>query len=323
MKAIVYANYGAPDVLRLEEIAKPTPQDHEVLIQVHAASINSWDWDLLRGQPFYARLESPSKPKYKILGADVAGRVEAVGKNVQQFQPGDAVFGDLCASGWGGFAEYVCAQENALTVKPASLSFAQAAAIPQAAVLALQGLRDKSAIQPGQNVLINGAGGGVGTFAVQMAKTFGAEVTGVDSLPKLDLLRSLGADHVFDYTQIDFTRTGQRYDLILDVVANRSIFDYQRALTANGIFQMIGGSTAAILQAAFIGTMLSMVGSQQLGLVLHQPNKDLDFIKKLVATGKISPIIDRCYPLAETPAAFDYFGTGQAKGKVIICGITS
>ena len=220
MKAIVYTKYGPPDVLELKEVAKPTPKDNEVLIKVHAASVNDWDWALLRGVPFVNRLTTGIlKPiKIKILGSDIAGRVEAVGKNAKQFQAGDEVFGDLSGLAWGGFAEYVCAPENRLILKPASMSFEQAAAIPQAAVLALQGLRDKRQVQPGQKVLINGAGGGAGSFAIQIAKSFGVEVTGVDSTTKLDMMRSLGADHVIDYKQEDFTKNGQRYDLILDLM---------------------------------------------------------------------------------------------------------
>ncbi len=240
MKAIVYEKYGPPEVLQLKEVEKPTPKDDEVLIKVHVASANAAGWHLLRADPFFVRLMGGGllKPKNKILGADIAGRVEAVGRNVKQFQPGDEVFGDISGCGFGGFAEYVCARENALVLKPASMTFEEAAAIPQAAVLALQGLRDKRQIQPGQKVLINGAGGGVGTFAVQLAKYFGAEVTGVDSTKKLDMLRSIGADHVIDYTQKDYTKSGQCYDLILDVAAHRSIFDYKRALSPEGIYVM-------------------------------------------------------------------------------------
>jgi NADPH:quinone reductase-like Zn-dependent oxidoreductase len=234
MKAIVYTEYGPPAVFQLKEIEIPAPRDDEVLVKIHAASVNSWDWELLSKKPSMVSLGSRSNPKYKILGADIAGRVEAVGANVKQFKPGDEVFGDLCQSGWGGFAEYVCARENALALKPASMTFDEAAAVPQAGLLALQGLRNKGQIQPGQKVLINGAGGGVGTFAIQIAKSFGAEVTGVDSTMKLDKMRSIGADHVIDYTQEDYTKSGQRYDLILDVKANRSIFDYKRALRRKG-----------------------------------------------------------------------------------------
>ena len=320
MKAIVYTKYGSPDVLQLKEIEKPTAKDDEVLVRVHAASINSWDWDLLRGRPFVNRLGGGLlKPKrIKILGCDIAGRVEAVGRNVKQFQPGDEVFGDISGCGWGGFAEYVCAREDALALKPSRMTFEEAAAVPQAAVLALQSLRDKGQIQPGQRVLINGAGGGVGTFAVQIAKSFGAEVTGVDSASKLDMLLSIGADHVIDYAQEDFTKNGQRYDLIIDVVAHRSIFDYKRALNPSGIFVAIGGSTARILQVVSLGPFISMTGSKKMGLLLLKPNEGLAFMIELFEAGKVVPIIDRCYPLSEVSEAFRYFGEGRAKGKVVI-----
>ena len=319
MKAIIYTKYGLPDVLRLEEIQKPTPSDDEVLVKVHAASINSWDWDLLRGTPFSNRLGGPLKPQYKTLGADIAGRVEAVGRNVKQFQPGDEVFGDLSGCGWGGFAEYVCAHENALALKAAGMTFEEAAAVPQAAVLALQGLRDKGQIQPEQKVLINGAGGGVGTFAVQIAKSLGAEVTGVDTATKLDMLSSIGADHVIDYTQEDFIRNGQYYDLILDVVAYRSIFDYRRALGPKGAYVIIGGSTATIFQAVFLGPLIAMTTGKKIGLLLHQPSsRDLDVMKEFIESGKVVPVIDRRYPLSDVPEALRYFGEGHVKGKVVI-----
>ncbi|MCB0174918.1 MAG: NAD(P)-dependent alcohol dehydrogenase [Anaerolineae bacterium] len=319
MKAIVYHTYGSPDVLKLADVAKPAPGDDEVLIKVHAAALNSWDWDRLTGKPYvYRLLFGLLKPKLPILGADVAGTVEAVGRNVKQFQPGDAVFGDLCEGGWGGLAEYVCARETALTLKPAGMTFEQAAATPQAGVLALQGLRDKRPVQPGQKVLINGAGGGVGTFAVQMAKSFGAEVTGVDSPAKLEMLRSLGADHVIDYTQEDYTQTDQQYDLIVDVVARRSISDYKRALTPQGTFVVIGGSIATILQTATLGTWYSKSGGKQMSLLMHRPNKDLASIIALFESGQVVPVIDKCYSLPEAAEAIRYLGAGQAKGKVVI-----
>ena len=320
MKAIVYHTYGSPDVLELKEVAKPTPKDNEVLVKVHAASVNSWDWDLLRGKPFLARLVGGGvfKPKYQILGADIAGRIEAVGRNVRQFQPGEEVFGDLSGGSWGGFAEYVCAHENAGMLKPARMTFEEAAAVPQAALLALQGLRDKGQIKPGQKVLINGAGGGVGTFAVQIAKACGAEVTGVDSTRKLDLLRSLGADQVIDYTQADFTNNGQRYDLILDVVASRSIFAYKRALRPKGMGVIIGGSLATIFQALLLGPWIALTGRKKLGLLIYKQNKDLVFMKELLEAGKVVPVIDRRYPLSEVAEALRYFGEGHVKGKVVI-----
>jgi len=319
MKAIVYTKYGPPDVLQLKEVEKPAPRDDEVLIKVHAASVNSWDWDLLRGTPFLARLGGLLKPKYKILGADIAGRIEAVGRNAKQFQPGDEVFGDISGCSWGGFAEYVCARENALALKPASMTFEEAAAVPQAAVLALQGLRDKGQIQSGQKVLINGAGGGVGTFAVQIAKSFGAEVTGVDSTGKLDMLRSIGVDQVIDYTGEDFTKNGQLYDLILDVVAYRSIFDYKRALSPKGSYVFVGGSMAAFFQVVFLGPWISMTGSKKMGILMHKPNtSDLDFMKELFEAGKVVPVLDRRYPLSEVPEALRYLGEGHVRGKVVI-----
>jgi NADPH:quinone reductase-like Zn-dependent oxidoreductase len=319
MKAIVCTKYGSPDVLQLKEVTKPTPKDNEALVKVHAASLNAADFELLRGV-FVVRIVAPLKPMYKILGSDIAGLVEAVGRNVKQFQPGDEIWGDLSAHGFGAFAEYVCVPEKALRLKPASMTFEEAAAYPQAAVLALQNLRDKRPIQPGQKVLINGAGGGVGTFAVQIAKYFGAEVTGVDSTMKLDMLRSIGADQVIDYTQEDYTKSGQRYELILDVVAYHSIFEYKRALSPKGIFVYVGGSTAAIFQALFLGPLISRTGSKKMGVVMWKPNKkeDLDFLKELYEAGKVVPVIDRRYPLSEVPEALRYLEEGHARGKVVI-----
>jgi len=319
MKAIVYQKYGSPDVLELKEVEKPSPKDNEVLVKVHAASVNDWDWGLLRGTPFVNRLLfGLLKPKIKILGVDIAGLVEAVGRNVKQFQPGDEVFGDISGCGWGGFAEYVCARDNALAPKPASMTFDEAAAVPQAALLALQGLRDKGQIQPGQKVLINGAGGGAGTFAVQIAKSFEAEVTGVDSTSKLDIMRSIGADQVIDYTQEDFTKNGQRYDLILDIAAYHSVFDYKRALSPKGIYVMVGGSTARMFQVVFLGPWISMTTSKKMGILMHKPNKDLAFMKELFEAGKVKPVIDKRYLLSEVAEALRYFGEGHARGKVVI-----
>jgi NADPH:quinone reductase-like Zn-dependent oxidoreductase len=293
MKAIVYREYGLPDVLELEEVQKPTAGDDEVLVKVHAASVNSWDWDLLRGKPLLFRLLwGVLRPKHEIPGADIAGRVEAVGRTVTEFQPGDEVFGDLCECGWGGFAEYACARESALALKPANMTFEQAAAVPQAAVMALQGTRDYAHTQPGKKVLINGAGGGVGTFAVQMAKLFGAEVTGVDSTSKLDMLRSIGADHVIDYTQEDFTRNGQCYDLILDNAVHRPISDYKRALGPEGIHIVVGGSMARVFQLLLLRPWLSMSEGKKMVVLAHDPNKDLAFLAELLEAGKVVPVID-------------------------------
>ncbi|TJY44093.1 NAD(P)-dependent alcohol dehydrogenase [Cohnella pontilimi] len=318
MRAIVYTKYGTTDVLKFEEVEKPVPKENEVRIQIHAASVNSWDWDLVRGKPFLARLGGLLKPKYKILGADVAGRIEATGPKVTRFQPGDEVFGDISGCGWGGFAEYVCVHENALSLKPDEMSFEEAAAIPQAAVLALQGLR-LGELREGHKVLVNGAGGGVGTFAVQLAKCFGAEVTGVDQAGKLEMLRAIGADHVMDYTKEDFTRGGQHFDLILDVAGYRSIFDCQRALSPNGTYVMIGGATRRIFQALLTGPFIRRTMCKKIRLLIHKPNyMDQDVLKDLFKAGKIVPVIDRCYPLGETAEAIGYLGEGRAKGKVVI-----
>jgi NADPH:quinone reductase-like Zn-dependent oxidoreductase len=332
MRAIVYHKYGSPDVLKLEEVQKPIPQDDEVLVKVLAASLNAADFEMLRGT-WSARFGGLLKPRHKILGSDIAGRIEAVGRNVKQFHPGDGIWGDLSFPlGYGAFAEYVCVPENALRLKPASMTFEEAAAVPSAGVVALQNLRsvgssslsfllsDKGHIQSGQKVLINGAGGGVGTFAVQIAKSFGAEVTGVDSTRKLDMLRSIGADHVIDYTQEDFTKSGQRYDFILEVVASRSIFDYKRALSPKGIYVMVGGSLAAILQGFLLGPLISMTGSKKMGSVMWKPNnqEDLAILEELFAAGKVAPVIDRRYPLSEVPEALRYLEEGHAKGKVVI-----
>jgi NADPH:quinone reductase-like Zn-dependent oxidoreductase len=320
MKAIVYTHYGSPDVLHLEEVEKPTPKDHEVLVKIHAASANAADWHILRADPFLVRLACGLlRPKYQILGADIAGRVEAVGRNVTQFQPGDEVFGDLSGGGFGGFAEYVCASEHALALKPVNMSFKEAAAVPLASVTALQGLRDKGQIQSGHKVLINGASGGVGTFAVQIAKSFGADVTGVCSTSKVDMVRSIGADQVIDYTQEDFTKNGQRYDLILAANGNHPISAYKRALSPAGTYVMTGGSNAQLFQAMLLGPMMSLAGRKKMGNVLMKPNKaDLVVMKDLLEAGKVIPVIDRTYPLSEVPEAIRYLEEGHARGKVVI-----
>ena len=319
MKAIVYQQYGSPEVLEFKDVDKPIPKGNEVLIKVYASSINSWDWDLLTGKPYlYRLLFGILKPKLKILGADVAGKVVAVGKSVKQFQPGDEVFGDISGCSWGGFAEYVCASENALAHKSIRMTFEEAAAFPQAAVLALQALRYKGQIKQGQTVLINGAGGGVGTFALQIAKSYGAEVTCVDSTDKLDMLTSIGADHVIDYTKQDFTKNGKRYDLILDVVAHRSIFDSNRSLNPKGIYVMVGGSIARIFQIAFLGPWISMTG-KKMGILMHVPNtSDLKMMNEFFEAGNVAPVIDKRYPLSEVAEALRYFGQARVKGKVVI-----
>ncbi len=318
MKAIVYHRYGLPDVLKLEEVEKPTPRDDEVLVKVQAVSINGSDWEGLIGKPLYARIGGLFKPSGGILGSDIAGRVETVGKDVTQFQPGDEVFGETL-SYRGGFAEYVCAPERGLAQKPAGLTFAEAAAFPQGAVIALQGIRNKGQIQPGQKVLINGAGGSAGTFAVQLAKMYGAEVTGVDNARKFDMLRSLGVDHLIDYTREDFTKNGRRYDFILDVAAYHSVFGYKRALNANGSCFMVGGSMATLLQVLLLGSRIGRAEGKYIGLLVVRPNtKDLLFMTGLYEARKIIPVIDRSFPLSEVPEAMRYLGEGHAKGKIII-----
>jgi NADPH:quinone reductase-like Zn-dependent oxidoreductase len=322
MKAIICPRYGSPDVLQLREVEKPTPQPDEVLIQIHAASLNSRDLRMLRANPFLMRLMPGGlfRPKNKILGADLAGRVEAIGSNIKQFQPGDEVFGYLpSATGQGTFSEYVCANENLLALKSTNLTFEQAAAVPEAAMTALQGLRDKGNIQPGQKVLINGASGGVGMFAVQIAKAFGAEVTAVCSTRNLEMVRAIGADHVIDYKVEDFTQKGRQYDLILAVNGYHPISDYLRALKPEGIYVVAGGSMVQLFQAASQGKGISKNGSQKIYVAsLVQSQKDLVFIKGLLESGEIMPVIDGCYPLSRTAEAFWYFENEHAQGKVVI-----
>jgi NADPH:quinone reductase-like Zn-dependent oxidoreductase len=317
MKAVIYTEYGPPDVLQLKEVEKPTPKDNEALVKVYAASLNAGDWHLLRGE-LLPRLVTGGflKPKHKILGDDLAGRVEAVGRNVKQFQPGDEVFG---MSDGGAFAEYRCVTEDYLVLKPANISFEEAAAVPIAAITALQGLRDKGQIQSGQRVLINGASGGVGTFAVQIAKSFGAEVTGVCSTRKLDMVRSIGADQVIDYIREDFTKSGQRYDLILSAGGYHPISDYRRALSPDGIYVCSGGSMAQYFQALLLGPLISMMGSKKMGSMLGKPDqKDNLLLMELFEAGKVIPVIDRRYPLSEVAEALRYLEEGHARGKVVI-----
>lgn len=317
MKAIIYTKYGGPEVLQLKEVEKPYPKDDEVLVKVYAASINDWDDGLLHGDFINRLINGLFKPKKKILGSDIAGRIEAVGKNVTRFKTGDDVYGDLSGR-WGGFAEYVCARKKALALKPASMSFEEAAAIPQAAMLAVQGLIDKGKIKQGQKLLINGAGGGVGTFAVQIAKLYGVEVTGVDSTGKLDMLRSMGFDHVIDYTKEDFTKNGQCYDLILDVKTKRSMFDCAHALSRNGIYVTVGGSMGRLFQALLFAPWISMISKKHIRLVALKKNKDLAYMNELFEAGKIKPVIDGPYQLDEVPEAFRIFGKGDHKGKIVI-----
>jgi NADPH:quinone reductase-like Zn-dependent oxidoreductase len=317
MKAIVRTKYGSPDVLRLEEVDKPVPKDNEVLVKIQAASLNAYDWHLLTADPFIIRLAGFGflRPKNKMLGADLSGQIEAVGRNVKQFKVGDEVFGSRSRS----FAEYASVPENALVLKPSNISFEQAAAVPMAALTALQGIRDKGQVQAGQKVLINGASGGVGTFAVQIARVFGAEVTAVCSPGNLETARSIGANRVIDYTREDFTKNGQQYDLIIAANGYHSIFDYKRALSPRGTYVMLGGSTAQMLQTILLGPWMSRKGDQKMGSMLAEiKQSDLLFIKDLLETGKVVPVIDRSYPLSELPEALRYLGTGHARGKVVI-----
>ncbi|MBU2491415.1 MAG: NAD(P)-dependent alcohol dehydrogenase [Bacteroidetes bacterium] len=320
MKAIEYKKYGSPEVLELNEIEKPSPKDNEVLVKVLAASVNAADWHLMRGEPFMARLAfGLFKPKIQILGADVSGKVEAVGKNVKDLKPGDEVFGDVSESGWGGFAEYVCADENAFILKPVNMSFEESAAVPLASVTALQALRDKGEIKQGKKVLINGASGGVGTFAVQIAKYFGAEVTSVCSTGNLEMVRALGADYVIDYTKEDFTKNGKSYDLILAANGYHPILDYKRALSSKGIYVITGGSMSQLYQALLLGPFLSSKNGKKMGNILMKPNKkDLIFMKDVIEMGKVKPVIDKEYSFYETAEAIRYLEEGHARGKVVI-----
>lgn len=316
MKAITYEQYGQPDVLQQKEVEKPVPKDNEVLVKVRAASLNAYDWHILTADIFLVRLNRGLlKPKLPILGADIAGEVEAVGKEVQRFKPGDAVFGCVAS---GGFAEYVCAPEKALAHKPTNLSFEEAAAVPMAAITALQALRDAGGLQAGQKVLVHGAAGGVGTFAVQLAKLLGAEVTAVCSTRNLEQSRQLGADHVIDYTKEDFTQSGQHYDLILGVNGYRPLSVYRRALAPHGRYVMIGGTPAQIFQAVLLGPWMSRKGQKMGNMMASIHSQDLDYLKERLEAGQLVPIIDKRYTLAETADALRYLGSGHARGKVVI-----
>ena len=325
MRAIVRSSYGSPDVLELIDIPKPVPEHDEVLVRVIAASVNAGDLDYLYGRPRAARiLTGLRRPRNRGLGLDVAGLVEATGSNVTTFHLGDEVFGDMTACGFGAFAEYVCAPEKALALKPTRMTFDEASTVPQAAILALQGLRSGRPIRPGHKVLVNGAAGSVGPFAVQIAKSFGAEVTGVDSEAKLDVLRSLGADHVVDYSREDFTDNGQRYDRILDIAGRHSVFDCRRALGPHGTYVMLGGATAQVVQVLFLGPLISVTGSRKMGMMgirwRWQPfrKQDVTFLSELIGAGKVAPVIDRRYPLGEVPEALRFLEAGHARGKLVI-----
>ena len=318
MKALVRDRYGLPDVLEFREVERPVPLAGEVLVRVHAASINDWDWGLLQGpsMPF-----SRAAPK-RILGSDVAGRVAAVGSDVQRFHVGDEVYGDLSrfgSGGWGGFAQYVCAREGALVAKPAGMTFEQAAALPQAGQLAVQGLAANGPLQPGQKILINGAGGGVGTIGVQLAKVVGVEVTGVDRASKHDMMRSIGFDHVIDYEKEDFTRTGRRYDLVLDTKTNRPPAEYLRALTPHGTYATVGGESMPLLFKTLIfGWWTRRTSRKSLRLIGLKANRDLPYLNERFEAGHLVPVIDGPYPLSRGADALRHFGTGQHKGKIVI-----
>lgn len=321
MRAIVRDRYGGTDVLRLDEVETPVPGDGEVLARVRAASINTADLDHIRGQPRIARIGTGLfKPKSRIPGLDVSGEVEAVGRGVTRFVPGDEIWGDMFAHGSGAFAEYVCAPETAFQPKPAGLTFQEAASVPHSAVLAFQGLGGRRRIRPEMKVLINGAGGCVGPFALQIAKTLGAEVTAVDHTAKLDMLRSIGADHVIDYTRVDVTRNGRRYDFILDIAANRPVFAYRRVLTDGGAYVQIARTLRGFFGAAAIGGLISMAGNKRLGIFMWAPNRkeDLEQLRVLVEAGDLKPLVDRAYPLSAVPAAVRYLEDGHARGKVVV-----
>ncbi|MEM6436613.1 MAG: NAD(P)-dependent alcohol dehydrogenase [Cyanobacteria bacterium P01_D01_bin.115] len=318
MKAIVLTQYGSPDDLELKEIEKPTPSDGEVLIKIHATSVNDWDWCLIRGTPFYIRLLCGwRKPNIQVPGAEIAGRVETVGQNVTQLRPDDAVYGDISECGFGGFAEYVCVPETALALMPESMTFTEAAAIPHAGMLAVQGLIGQ--LQPGQKLLINGAGGGVGTLGVQIAKALGVkDVTGVDRASKFALMRSVGFTHTIDYTQTDFTESQERYDMILDTKTNRSPFKYLSVLNPGGTYVTVGGLTPRLFQILLFGPIIRWLTQKTVRLVNLQPNKDLAYVNELFAAGQLKPIIDGPYPLNEVPKLIQYFGAGQHLGKVVM-----
>jgi NADPH:quinone reductase-like Zn-dependent oxidoreductase len=319
MKAVVMERYGTADVLELRDVAKPVPKAGEVLVRVHAASVNDWDWGMVQGKPFIVRLlNGLFKPKVRIIGCDVAGRVEAVGADVETFRPGDDVYGDLCESGFGAFAEYVCAPQASLARKPAGMTFEQAAAIPQAGMLAVQGLIDVGRIQPGRKLLLNGAGGGVGTLALQIARLYDAEVTVVDKPGKTGMLQAMGAHHVIDYLEEDITRAGRTYDLILDVKTNRSPFAYARALAPGGTYVTVGGDTRRLLQVLVLGPWISRLCGKHVRMVALKPNKDLAYCNTLFEAGQLAPVIEGPYALVDVPEAFRLFDAGDHKGKIIV-----
>lgn len=319
MKAIVCTKYGSPDDLQLKELAKPTPGENEVLVKVHVAALNDYDWSMVRGKPYLYRLMfGVLKPKKQIPGMEMAGKVEALGASVISFKIGDSVYGDISEYGFGSFAEYICINEKALVLKPDKMTFEEAASIPHASMLAVQGLIDVGKIKQGQSVLINGAGGGVGTFGLQLARLYGAEVTGVDSGDKLNMMKSIGFDHVIDYKKEDFTKNGKLYDLILDTKTNRSVFPYLRSLKPRGRYVTVGGYLTRLLQLFMLKGWVSRFSNKSMRIVGLKPNKDLAYVSKLFEEGKIKPVIDGPYTLDEVPRVLQYFGDGKHKGKVLI-----
>jgi NADPH:quinone reductase-like Zn-dependent oxidoreductase len=318
MQAVIYSRYGSPDVLRVTDVPIPTPKEAEVLVRVGAVSLNASDWETLRGKPLYARIGAPFRPRRHILGSDIAGQVEAMGASAARFRPGDDVFADIL-SRMGGFAEYVCVPETALAPMPTGMTYEQAAALPQAGAIALQGIREKGQVQAGQSVLINGGGGGSGMYAIQLAKLLGAEVTGVDNHEKLDFMRSLGAHHVMDYAREDFTRTGRRYDLILDLAGHRSAWAYQRSLKPRGRYLYVGGSVGTLLQVLLIGPLTGRAAEKKVRLLaVRLGARHLAPMVELCQAGQIATVIDRRYRLSEVPEALRYLGEGHAKGKVVV-----
>ncbi|MDR9366736.1 MAG: NAD(P)-dependent alcohol dehydrogenase [Balneolaceae bacterium] len=319
MKAILLKKYGTPYDLTIGKVAKPVPKHNEVLVRVHSASINDWDWGLVRGKPFVIRLFfGLRKPKIQIPGVDISGKIEALGSNVSSFEIGDEIYCDLSDCGLGGFAEYVCVPEKILSKKPSNISYSDASALPHAGVLALQGLVEKGKVRSGQSVLINGAGGGVGTLGIQILKSYGVKVTGVDSDKKLGLMKSLGFDSVMDFKKTDFTATGDKYDLILDAKSNRSVFKYARSLKKNGTYVTVGGSMVRLIEIALMGSLISLFTSKKLSVLILEPNKGLDRISKLAEKGQMKPVIDGPHPFDKIPELIQYFGECKHLGKIVV-----
>lgn len=323
MKALVFKKYGSPEVLQLREITKPTPEENEVLVRIHATAVNDYDWSMIRGKPYlYRLLFGLLKPKHQIPGMELSGTIEALGTNAKSFKIGDHVYGDISTYGFGGFAEYVCINEKALVIKPDKMRFEEATAIPHAAALALQGLVDAGDIKKGQKILINGAGGGMGTFGLQIAKLYDAEVTGVDTGDKLKMMEEIGFDHIIDYKKEDFTKNGQKYDLILDAKTTRSTFDYLRALSSKGKYVTVGGYLNRLFPMFLLKPWISIFSTKRIQIVALKPNKDLNYISELFEAGKIRPVIDGPFNLSQLPEAIQYFGEGRHQGKVVIVNNT-